>query len=277
MKNSKLFKSIFYFLVGVILLIANVFLFNTILGLIREPSDLLVGLGVYGSILVICIDVFLVVKLYERVKKLFVFVGLLIAVQACTKIDAGYEGIRIQQYGSDKGVQDDPTISIRITPGAGPMIYRKYRKDIEEVIKITVFNYVKDAYRIVFNESVPDHIISARKQLEDSVQNYLTRELEKEGFHLEQLTSGIAYPQSITEAINAKETAVQKALEAENQLKLAEAQAKIKVVNAEAEAQANRSKQNTLTPQMIQAMFIDKWDGHTPLYGQGQMLLKDLK
>lgn len=254
-------------------------------------------------------------------KKLITIFALATIFYSCTRIDAGYEGILIKQYGTEKGVQDvtlvtgrvtynpwtedveqmplfvqtqdyeaftvnakdgsvfsvDPTISLKVIPGSAPSIYKKYRKDLQEVLKTTLYNYTKDAFRIQFNKYTTDDIISKREEFENNVQNYLIDQLEKEGFHLEQLTSGLAYPKVIIEAIDAKNRAVQRAMEVENQLKTAEAQAKIKVVEAQAEADANRIRQMTLTPMLIQQQFIDKWDGRTPLYGTAPTFFKNVQ
>jgi hypothetical protein len=255
-------------------------------------------------------------------KQIFLALALIAAMVSCnTRIDAGYEGILIKQYGTDKGVQDvnlvtgrvwynpwtedveqiptfvqtmdydpftvnakdgsvfsvDPTISLRVMAGYSPTIYAKYRKDIDEVFHTTVFNYVKDAYRIQFNKYTTDDLISKREIFENDVQTYLVKQLEVEGFKLEQLTSGLKYPETIVDAINAKNTAVQKAMQADNQLKVAEANAKIKIVEAEAEAKSNQLRQQTLTNLIVQQMFIDKWDGHTPLYGNAPTLFKSIQ
>src|SRR6185369_2371971 len=254
-------------------------------------------------------------------KNLILIIVATLLTYSCTRIDAGYEGILIKQYGTEKGVQDvtlvtgrvtynpwtedveqmplfvqtqdydaftvnakdgsvfsvDPTISLKVNPGSAPTIYKKYRKDLDEVLKTTLYNYTKDAFRIQFNKYTTDDIISKREEFENNVQNYLIQQLEKEGFHLEQLTSGLAYPKVIIDAIDAKNRAVQRSMEVENQLKTAEAQAKIKVVEAQAEADANRIRQTTLTPMLIQQQFIDKWDGKTPLYNSAPTLFKNVQ
>lgn len=252
-------------------------------------------------------------------KKLLLVILFSISMYSCTtRIDAGHEGILINQYGDDKGVQDvalvtgrvwynpwtkdvdqvalfvqtmdyeaftvnakdgsvftvDPTISVRVIKGSSPSIYMKYRKDVEEILQTTIYNYTKDAFRIQFNKYTTDDIISKREQFEDQVQKYLVSQLEKEGFHLEQLTSGLKYPKVIVDAIDNKNRAVQRAMEVENQLKTAEAQAKIKIVEAQAEATANELRQRTLTPLLVTQQFIEKWDGKTPLYGSSPQLFK---
>lgn len=239
----------------------------------------------------------------------------------CTRIDAGYEGILIKQYGSEKGIQDvslvtgrvwynpwtedveqyptfiqtvdynafsvnakdgseftvDPTLSFSIVQGNSPRIFRKYRRELTEVTATTILNYSKDAFRIQMNKYTTDEIVSNREKFESDVQKTLSTVLEKEGFKLEQLTSGLQYPQTIVDAVNSKNKAVQDAMKVENELRVTEAQAKKLVVQAEAEKRANELKQQSLTPMLIQQMFIEKWDGHTPLYGNSPVLFQNVR
>ncbi len=243
------------------------------------------------------------------------------AMQSCTRIDAGHEGILVKLYGTDKGVQDvslvtgrvwynpfteevfqfptfvqtvdynaftvnakdgsvftvDPTISFRVISGESPRIFAKYRKDIEQITTTTLYNYTRDAFRIQFNQYSTDSIISNRQSFEDKVQIALDNALRKEGFELEQMTSGLQYPEVIVQAVNLKNKAVQQAMQVENELKVAEAQARKKIVEAEAEAKANELRQRTLTPLLIQQQFIEKWNGSTPLYGSSPTFFKNVQ
>jgi regulator of protease activity HflC (stomatin/prohibitin superfamily) len=171
----------------------------------------------------------------------------------------------------------DPTLSFNIMPGNSPRIFTKYRKDLEDVSETTILNYVKDAFRLQMNKYSTDEIVSNREKFESDVQKTLSEVLEKEGFKLEQLTSGLQYPQTIVEAVNNKNKSVQEAMKAENELRLVEAQAKKMIVQAEAEKRANELKQQSLTPMLIQQQFIEKWDGRTPLYGNAPTLFKNIQ
>lgn len=171
----------------------------------------------------------------------------------------------------------DPTLSYNIIPGNSPKIFTKYRRKLEEVTQTTVFNYVKDAFRLQMNKYTTDEIVSNREKFETDVQKTLNEVLAVEGFKLEQLTSGLKYPQTIVDAVNSKNKAVQDAMKVENELRVVEAQAKKLIVQAEAEKQANELKQRSLTPMLIQQQFIEKWDGRTPLYGDALTLFKQVK
>lgn len=171
----------------------------------------------------------------------------------------------------------DPTISFYILAGRSPHIFKKYRKDIVEVTRTTLLNYVKDAFRIQMNKYSTDELISNRQKFENDVQITLDSNLSKDGFKLEQLTSGLQYPETIVQAIDLKNKAVQQAMQVENELKVAEAQARKKIIEAEADAKANELRQKTLTPLLIQQQFIEKWDGSTPLYGNTPLFFQNMK
>lgn len=171
----------------------------------------------------------------------------------------------------------DPTLSFNIVSGNSPKVFTKYRKNLEEVSKTTILNYVKDAFRLQMNKYTTDEIVSNREKFENDVQKTLSAVLDAEGFKLEQLTSGLQYPQTIVDAVNSKNKAVQEAMKVENELRLVEAQAKKMIVQAEAEKKANELKQQSLTPMLIQQQFIEKWDGKTPLYGSSPTFFKNVQ
>ena len=84
-------------------------------------------------------------------------------------------------------------------------------------------------------------------------------------------------PASLTEAINAKNEAVQNALKAENKVKEAEAEAKIAIAQAQGESEAlkikgdgeayyNRVVAASLNSLLVQQYAIEKWNGELPTY-----------
>lgn len=263
----------------------------------------------------------------------FLFVTLLSVVFAsCSyeRIDAGYEGIKINLYGSDKGVDDvalvtgavwynpittavyeyptfvqtvdypefsinakdgssftvDPTISLKIVDGKSCEVFKKYRQeDITKVINTTLYNYVKNAFRIQLNNYTTDELVSRREEFEKAIEDRLQAELLAENFQLEQMTSGLQYPASLVDAIDAKNAAVQKAQKAQNEVLQIEAEARKKVAQAQGEAEAlkikgdaeaeyNRKISASLSELIIQQEMIKRWDGKTPVFmGAGNTML----
>lgn len=170
----------------------------------------------------------------------------------------------------------DPTVSLKIVDGKSPAVFKKYRKELKEVINSTLYNYVKNAFRIQLNNFTTDYIVSNRDSIERAIERYLAADLLKENFQLEQLTSGLKYPETIVKAVNEKNRMIQEAQKAQNEVAVAEANAKKLLVAAEAEAEANRLKQQALTPQILEKMWIEKWDGKLPVYGQVPTIFKDI-
>ncbi|MCQ2186700.1 MAG: hypothetical protein MJY92_08300, partial [Bacteroidales bacterium] len=107
------------------------------------------------------------------------------------------------------------------------------------------------------------------------------RRLE-EGFVVSEFTTQIMPPQSLRDAIDAKNQAVQNALKAENKVKEAEAEAKIAIAKAEGEAKAlriqgdgeayyNRVVAASLNELLVRQDAIEKWDGKLPEYTGGSI------
>jgi regulator of protease activity HflC (stomatin/prohibitin superfamily) len=170
----------------------------------------------------------------------------------------------------------DPTILIQLEKGEGPAVFRKYRKQLNDVLLSTIYTYVKDAYRIELNKYTADELISNRNKFESDVQAHLDTILAAEHFRLSQVTSGLQYPSSLVEAINMKNKVVQDKQRADNEVMLAKAQAEKLLVSARAEAEANRLRTTALTPAVLEQMWIEKWDGKLPVYGQVPTMFKDI-
>ena len=268
----------------------------------------------------------------SKVLNLLVLAIVVLSTTSCgyERVDAGYEGIKVNLYGDNKGVDNvslvtgaiwynpittavyeyptfvqtvdydpfsinakdgssftvDPTISLKIVDGKSPEVFVKYRKDnISDVINTTLYNYVKNAFRIELNKYTTDELVSKREEFEKAIYDRLKKELIAENFQLEQMTSGLKYPETLVRSIDAKNSAIQDALRAENEVKTIEAEAKKKVAEAQGEAEAlkikgdaeaeyNRKIASSLSPLIIQQDMIEKWNGETPVFmgSNGTML-----
>ena len=253
-------------------------------------------------------------------KCLLILLASLLLTSCFERIDGGYEGIKVNLYGDNKGVDDislvtgmvyynpftttvyeypifvqtidyppfevnskdgskfivDPSALINIQIGKSPNIFKKYRKNLKDIINTTLYVFIKDAARIEFNNYNADEIVSMRATVDKSFEDRVRAALEIEGFELQQLTPGIKYPQSYEDAINAKNTAVQQKLQVENEIAVAKAEAEKVLVKAKAEAEANKLREQALTPAILEKMWIEKWDGKLPVYGAVPNLFKDI-
>ncbi len=250
------------------------------------------------------------------------FLSVVISFSSCSyeRVDAGYEGIKVNLYGDGKGIDDvvlvtgaqwynpittdiyeyptfvqtvdyppfsinakdgssftvDPTLSVKIIDGQAPIVFKKYRKEnITEVINTTLFNYVKNAFRIELNAYTTDELVSRREEFEKSIEDRLRKELSAENFQLEQMTSGLKYPETLVKAIDLKNAAIQQAQQSQNEVLKIKAEADKRIAAATGEAEALRIKGNaeaeynrkiaaSLSTLMVQQMWLEKWNGITP-------------
>lgn len=170
----------------------------------------------------------------------------------------------------------DPSVLVKIKDGKSPAVFRKYRKSMEELDSTVIQKLVRDACRSELNKFKTDYIVSNREIVEKAIEKRLSKLLIKENFELVGLTTGLDYPDPIKKAVINKTRAIQEAQRAENEVKVVKAEAEKKVVAAEAEYRANQLKTKALTPAVLEQMWIDKWDGHLPQYGQVPSLFKDI-
>ena len=228
------------------------------------------------------------VVLYNRFTTKIVAFPLTIQHKEYVKAEDGDESFIINSKdGSEFHVA--PLINYSVQREKVPYIYTKYRVTLGSLESGFIKTAVYDAFRVVANSYTADELIGNREIFELKVRQNLIKHLLPEGFVLAQLNSNLIYPETFKRAIEAKNNAVQLALTAENQVKTAEAQAKIKIAEAEgsaqamltsakAEAESNRLRQQTLTPLLLQQMWIEKWSGDLPstMLGQGQNMMFNL-
>lgn len=241
-------------------------------------------------------------------KKILIFAVLVIAMASCSRIDAGCEGIKVNLYGSNKGVDDvalvtsmvwynpfttsvyeyqtfvqtvdyepfqfnskdgsafsfDPTVMLYLKPDSAHEVFKKYRKDMKDILNVTLVPIIQDAFKEEINIRTDNELISAQTAFQNAIEDRLRNELAAENFIVTKVSTGIQYPDALVKAINDKNVAIQKKAEVENQVAVAEAAAKKKIIEAQAEREANALRTAALTPAILQQMWIDKWDGTVP-------------
>lgn len=184
-----------------------------------------------------------------------------------------------------------PQITYQVKTEKVPAIYQKYRLPLQQLEDGFMELAVNKVFRDVTNEFVPDSLISSRTEYENYLFTALSARLDTEGFVLTAVTSNLTPPQSLVDAINNKNKAIQDAQTAQNQIATIQAEAKktvaeaqgkatALVTQAQGEAEANRLRQQSLTPLLIQQQWIAKWDGQlsqtslganaTPMFNVGK-------
>ena len=148
----------------------------------------------------------------------------------------------------------------------------------------------------VFSKYTAENLVAYRQTLSDQICTELSNELERYGINVISISiENIDFTDAFTDAVEAKQVAAQKKLQAEieqgqktmeteqqaNREKIAaQAEADVARINAdaeayalktraEAEADANRMVAESLTPDLIQYTEVQNWNGNLPMYMAG--------
>jgi hypothetical protein len=118
-----------------------------------------------------------------------------------------------------------------------------------QILNLIVVNAYREAGRNYSTDSLMNNLGTFEKAVEDSVRaRFITKD-----FDLQDLTSGLKPPPSMIQAIEARNNAIQKANEVENQLKTA----RMLLEKAKIDAEANRVAATGLEPRVLQEKWID--------------------
>lgn len=157
-------------------------------------------------------------------------------------------------------------------------VFQKYRKGVDELTDIVLRNMTRDALNRHASNMDAEKIFGADKtKLIQAVQEDVSQQVKPLGIVIEKMywIGSIRLPETLTAAINAKLSAVQKAQQRENELQTAAAQAQIErekargeadalVIQAEGQAKANRLVSDSLSDRLVQYKTIQTWDGKLP-------------
>ena len=182
----------------------------------------------------------------------------------------------------------DPMLAYQLEREKASYVFNKYRRDLREIENGYMRTCIYDAYRISANNYTSDELMANRARFEMEVRQMLVQSLGAEGFNVQEFTSRITPPASLSAAIEAKNQAIQEALKAENLVKQAEANAQIAIAKAKGEAEAtkvkadaeayyNRTISASLSTLIVQEDWIEKWDGKLPeVMSSGNGLMMNL-
>jgi regulator of protease activity HflC (stomatin/prohibitin superfamily) len=169
---------------------------------------------------------------------------------------------------------------LAIKSGAAPEVFVKYRKELKDILTVTLVPIIQDAFKEEINARKDNDLISKQTEFQNAIEARLAEELGKENFVVSKVTTGIQYPSALVESINAKNRAQQEELRIKNEVLVAEAEVAKKVaiakgnadakkIEADAEAYYNRTVSASLTTALVNMKALEKWDGKTPVVAGG--------
>ncbi len=151
-------------------------------------------------------------------------------------------------------------------------VFQKYREGVEEITAIPLRNEIRNAMINNGSKYTVERILGVDKvAFMKAVSDEVTAKMGKVGITIENvsLVGDLEAPENVRRAINAKIQATQDAVTAENQIREAYALAKKDSVLAAGKNKANHQLEQSLSPQLLQKMWIERWDGKLPTVASG--------
>ncbi|MDB4970560.1 MAG: hypothetical protein JWN44_6249 [Myxococcales bacterium] len=178
----------------------------------------------------------------------------------------------------------DTSLSFTLDGAKVPLIYTKYRNDLEHIKHTFIRQTIREALQATYARYSAEQLYSDKRELSRAeAQKYLLEKLSPDGFVITQFTiNETRVPEQVKSAINAKVAMIQDAQKTEQETRkiraladqkvaAAEGDAKAKRAMADAEAYYNKTVAGSATPQLIQYKSLEvqldairKWNGTMP-------------
>ena len=164
---------------------------------------------------------------------------------------------------------------------AAKFLYRYNNTPLETIIDTDIKKMVEDRFNTETAKYTSTELGAKKGEIMEAVKTYVVSYFKDYGITITVLglKEGISFENpAIQEAIDAKFASEQELVIQQNKneanIAKAEAEAQALIIAAEAEAEANRILVESLTPELLEKMKLDKWDGQLPdVVGDGDYIL----
>ncbi|WP_296675140.1 SPFH domain-containing protein [Novosphingobium sp.] len=177
----------------------------------------------------------------------------------------------------------DVAVSYHVDPGKAPILFQRYRTDMDQIISGPLRNSIRNAIVERASQLGVEQIYGDHKaELVQTAQAAVQRFFGPVGLEVEQIywAGNIQVPQQVLEQINAKIANEQAALAAQANVATAAANADARIAKAKGDAEAIQVEAQAIrtNPEIVKLRAVEKWDGKLPTYaGGGPLPFIDVK
>lgn len=164
------------------------------------------------------------------------------------------------------------SVNYHIIPSSSANIYKTVGKDVENVI---IRPAIQEASKAISSKFSAEELITNRSVAGSQMKETLQEKVKEYGIQIDEFNIiNFDFSSEFNAAIEAKQTAQQQALKAQQDLERIKVEAEQKVTEAQAEAEAYKLKSQEITDEMIRMTAVEKWDGKLPtIVSDGSELL----
>jgi len=197
-------------------------------------------------------------------------------MQSVAKMDVQVQNSQAAETAASLDLQNVSTTvatNWHILPADAEWVYQHIGSEsdlVDKIIRPAISNSVK-AVTAHYNA---EDLIVHRDEVRAQIQSQITSELQPYRVVVDSVNiTDFHFSDEFAQAIERKQIAQQRALQAQYELQQAKVLAQQRIVEAQAQSQAQKLLQQTLTPEIIQQQAIAKWDGRLPAVVGGKGML----
>ena len=124
---------------------------------------------------------------------------------------------------------------------------------------------IQETIKGVISKYTSEELVTKRSDISLDICNTLNERIKDYGINSVSVAiNNFDFSESYNQAIEKKAVAEQEVQTQKNKLEKAKVEAETKKVEAQGEAEANKIKEKSLTKDILQQQFIEKWDGQLP-------------
>jgi prohibitin 2 len=163
-------------------------------------------------------------------------------------------------------VHTEVTLAYYPDPCCVTDIWAKLNDDAQNRVVIPA---IQEAIKAQTAQFDAEQLVAQRATVRDGIESYVRQRLSAHHIDVDAVSiTNFNFSEEYNRAIEAKVTAQQNALKAENDLNRIKIEAEQKVTQAGAEAKALEVQKQQITPELIELrtieMMTNRWDGHLP-------------
>lgn len=198
-----------------------------------------------------------------------------ITVYPTTIQTAAYDSIQIN---AEDGTQFivKPRVSYLLDESKAGLFYKNYGQSLSGINNSYLKEIVDYSYATAAGFFASDSLVSNKNTFEIEVSKILSSKMSEIGLVLKNVNSNLEIPQKIKDIIALRSQTLQNAILAEDRIKQAEAEASIQLLEARTKSKEDSLRNSAMTQLAIQKMFIEKWDGKLPVYGDTPKIYKNI-
>lgn len=190
-------------------------------------------------------------------------------VYGVTKFDMSVQKQIIETTASSKDLQpleSHIAVNWRIEATDLTKFYRDIGTQVDAESKV-INPAVNEVFKAATSKLTAEEVVSRRAELKNEIDSALQNRLKPYGLHIIDVSVvNITFSPQFLDAIEKKQVAEQRTKQAQYEAATAKVNAEASVNQARGQAESQKLLQTSLTPQMLQKLYLDKWNGILPTY-----------